>query len=127
MYCAISFFRSNILLIHIGRNSKRKLISIEIKPTIIAFSIKKNRPKYGETNSIIPHPIKSPKKPVISASAAVKTAARKQNNTDNASHPLATQSSGGCFFSLENNMKQITENKNNKVVTKLPPVISLEA
>ena len=118
---------SIILFIHIGRNSIRKLISIEIKPTIIAFSIKKNRPKYGETNSIIPHPIKSPKKPVISASAAVKTAAKKQKNTDNTSHPLATQSSGGCFFSLENEKNRAIEIKNITVAIKLPDVISLEA
>ena len=118
---------SIILFIHIGRNSIRKLISIEIKPTIIAFSIKKNRPKYGETNSIIPHPIKSPKKPVISASAAVKTAAKKQKNTDNTSHPLTAQSSGGCFFSLENEKNRAIEIKNITVAIKLPEVISLEA
>ncbi len=122
-----SLLLSIILFIHIGRNSIRKLISIEIKPTIIAFSIKKNRPKYGETKSIIPYPTRLPKKPFRSAPAAVKTAAKKQKNTDNTSHPLTAQSSGGCFFSLENEKNRAIEIKNITVAIKLPEVISLEA
>ena len=68
-----------------------------------------------------------PKKPDNSASAAVKTAAKKQNTTDHINHPLVAQSNGGCFFELTKKDIATNEPMNISVASRFPIFISDDA